>query len=96
MALTYWKIELTWHADGEDRKFREVVKAESFDAARANAIHKAKLLGLLKDDTITVTEGQPFDDRELYDIGQATKHFLKDRFKPFERTTGQCDKANDD
>lgn len=96
MTLTYWKIELTWHADGEDRKFREVVKAESFDAARAETIRKATNLGVIKRDAVTVTEGQPFDDSELYDICEATKHFLKDRFKPFERTTGQCDKANDD
>jgi hypothetical protein len=87
MTLTYWKIELTWHADGEDRKYREVVKAESFDAACAEAIRKASNLGLIDRKTVTA---------ELYDIREATKNFLKNRFKPFERTTGQCDRANDD
>jgi len=94
--MTYWKIELTWRADGEDRKYREVVKAERFDAARAEAIRKASNLGLIDRKTVTATEGQAFDDAELYDIREATKNFLKNRFKPFERTTGQCDRANDD
>jgi hypothetical protein len=91
MTATYWKIELTWHdhAKGEDRKYREVVQADSFDAARADAIRKCVNLGLFKQDTITTTEGQPFDDRELYDIREATKNFLKNRFKPFEKEVGQ-------
>lgn len=88
--MTYWKIELTWHDfdKREDRKFREVVNADSFDAAREDAKRKAINLGLFKETTNFVTEGQAFNDAELYDIRQATKDFLKNRFLPFGKAGG--------
>jgi hypothetical protein len=69
----FWKIELTWHAEGRDRKYRTVLEATSFDDARKDAIAEA---GLNPDRAVVCTEGQPFNDFEYANVEASKRRFL--------------------
>lgn len=70
-----WKIELTWHADNRDRKYRTVVEARDFDEARRDA---AKEAGLSLDRATFCTEGQVFSEFEYANVEASKRRFVND------------------